>query len=85
MGYAEAFAKGKTGGGAAGKAGGKVEAKAGEKVEGGAAGKAGGRAEGRAARVELLAYGTSADAADPYGEEVPDSFVGYAALAWYPV
>ncbi|MDR2403849.1 MAG: AmmeMemoRadiSam system protein B [Spirochaetaceae bacterium] len=44
-------------------------------------------AAGKAAvRAELLAYGTSADAADPYGggDEVPDSFVGYAALAWYP-
>jgi AmmeMemoRadiSam system protein B len=36
-----------------------------------------------AGKAELLAYGTSADAADPDGE-VPDSFVGYAALAWYP-
>jgi AmmeMemoRadiSam system protein B len=33
-----------------------------------------------AAGAELLAYGTSADAAG----EVPDSFVGYAALGWYP-
>jgi AmmeMemoRadiSam system protein B len=31
-------------------------------------------------RPELLAYGTSADRS---GGEVPDSFVGYAALAWY--
>jgi AmmeMemoRadiSam system protein B len=36
------------------------------------------------ARAELLAYGTSADARDPGSPgEVPDSFVGYAALAWY--
>jgi AmmeMemoRadiSam system protein B len=31
---------------------------------------------------ELLAYGTSADAAFPKGP-LPDSFVGYAAMAWY--
>jgi AmmeMemoRadiSam system protein B len=30
--------------------------------------------------AELLAYGTSADAA---GRDIPDSFVGYAALAWF--
>ncbi|MDR2393102.1 MAG: AmmeMemoRadiSam system protein B [Treponema sp.] len=31
---------------------------------------------------ELLAYGTSADAQGP-GQDVPASFVGYAALGWY--
>jgi AmmeMemoRadiSam system protein B len=35
-----------------------------------------------AGRGELLAYGTSADARGP-DQEVPDSFVGYAALGWY--
>lgn len=33
----------------------------------------------KAAPAELLAYGTSADAEG----EIPDSFVGYAALGWY--
>ncbi|MDR3334711.1 MAG: AmmeMemoRadiSam system protein B [Treponema sp.] len=32
--------------------------------------------------AELLRYGTSVDAGDPDGE-LPASFVGYAALAWY--
>jgi AmmeMemoRadiSam system protein B len=35
-----------------------------------------------ASKGELLAYGTSADASGP-DQEVPDSFVGYAALGWY--
>jgi AmmeMemoRadiSam system protein B len=33
-----------------------------------------------ASPAELLAYGTSADAE---GGDIPDSFVGYAALAWF--
>jgi AmmeMemoRadiSam system protein B len=38
----------------------------------------GGSGAGPAVRAELLAYGTSADAEG----EVPDSFVGYAAVGW---
>ncbi|MDR2630635.1 MAG: AmmeMemoRadiSam system protein B [Spirochaetaceae bacterium] len=35
------------------------------------------------ARGTLLAYGTSADPASREGSSPPDSFVGYAAMAWY--
>ncbi|MFP3089029.1 AmmeMemoRadiSam system protein B [Treponema sp. TIM-1] len=34
-------------------------------------------------RGKLLAYGTSADIQDKDGSSFPDSFVGYAAMAWY--
>ncbi|MDR3247970.1 MAG: AmmeMemoRadiSam system protein B [Treponema sp.] len=37
----------------------------------------------RRSGAELLAYGTSADVAeDPHGGDIPDSFVGYAAITW---
>jgi AmmeMemoRadiSam system protein B len=38
--------------------------------------------ETRAASAELLAYATSADVSLAGGEDVPDSFVGYAAISW---
>ncbi|MDR3342020.1 MAG: AmmeMemoRadiSam system protein B [Treponema sp.] len=37
-----------------------------------------------AGNATLLAYGTSVDAGNEDGE-IPNSFVGYAALAWYPI
>ncbi|MDR1948898.1 MAG: AmmeMemoRadiSam system protein B [Spirochaetaceae bacterium] len=51
---------------------------AGNKTDGKAGNKAG-------CRTELLAYGTSADVPGNKDNEVPDSFVGYAALAWYGI
>ncbi|MDR2020029.1 MAG: AmmeMemoRadiSam system protein B [Treponema sp.] len=36
-----------------------------------------------AAGAKLLGYATSADAGGPEDGEVPPSFVGYAAMAWY--
>ncbi|MDR2052668.1 MAG: AmmeMemoRadiSam system protein B [Treponema sp.] len=38
--------------------------------------------ETRAAAAELLAYTTSADVSLADGEDIPDSFVGYAAISW---
>jgi hypothetical protein len=38
--------------------------------------------ETRAGPAGLLAYSTSADVGPADGGEVPDSFVGYAAINW---